>query len=83
MLLGHSLQLREAEDEDPIFFTLRFLADLAVDASALAATQHADGDLLDRLAQYLSRPGQWDGAEVCELLARELLVSGRRVLCED
>ena len=79
-LLGHSLKLREAEGEDPMAFTLRFLADLATEASALAAAHRADGDCLDRIAAYMNRPGQWSGADVCEFVATELQVSGRELL---
>ena len=36
-LLGHAVQLRPAEAESPIEYTLRLLADLCADANALAA----------------------------------------------
>jgi hypothetical protein len=82
-LLGHKLKLLERDGEDPIEFTLRLLEEIVAEANALLATARADGESLDRLAAYLSRPGQWNGSDVCELLATELLAGGRRVLCED
>ncbi len=79
-LLGHSLKLREAEGEDPVAFTLRLLADLAAAASALAVAHAVDGRRLDRIAAFLNRPGPWSGADVCEMVARELSASGRELL---
>jgi hypothetical protein len=55
-LLGPSLRLTEAVGEDPISFSLRFLADLATAASALAAAPRADSDCLDLVAASESVP---------------------------
>lgn len=82
-LLGHKLKLRERDGEDPVEFTLRLLEEIVGEANALFATARADGETLDRIATYLNRPGQWNGGDVCELLATELLASGRHVRCED
>jgi hypothetical protein len=82
-LLGHELKLRERDGEDPVEFTLRLLEEIVAEANALLATARADGETLDRIAAYLNRPGQWNGGDVCELLATELLAGGRRVVCED
>lgn len=78
-LLGQSLKLHEAEAEDPIAFTLRLLTELADDAGALVAAHRADSDCLDRIAAYMNRPGQWNGGDVCEVVAKELQASGREL----
>lgn len=41
-LLGHSLKLRQHEDEDPVEFTLRVLDDMVGEANRLVATQCGD-----------------------------------------
>jgi hypothetical protein len=79
-LLGHSLQLRGRDSENPVAFSLRVLEAAAEDANALIADYRADADCLDRLAAHLNRPGPWRGADVCEYLAGELHRSGREIL---
>lgn len=78
-LLGHSLALRQREGEDPVTFTIRFLAEAVEEANGLAAGRAADSDCLDRIAAFLNRPGQWNGRDVCEYVAAELRESGRRL----
>ena len=41
-----------------------------------------DAEALDALAAELNEPGDWNGADVCELAADLLLRTGRRVLDE-
>lgn len=79
-LLGYSLKLREREGESPVDFTLRLLEDMVAEANALAASYHADGARLDRIASYMNRPGPWNGGDVCEVVAIELRESGRELL---
>ena len=78
-LLGHELKLSEREGKDPVTFTLRLLTELADDAGALVAAHRADSDCLDRIAAYMNRPGQWNGGDVCEVVAKELQASGREL----
>jgi hypothetical protein len=80
ILLGQSVRLSKDQDEDPIDFTLRFLADLTAEANLLVAAHRADSDCLDRIAACMNRPGPWNGADVCEVVARELSASGRELL---
>jgi hypothetical protein len=56
-LLGFELKLRQYEDEDPITFTVRFLAEAVEEANGLAAGRAADSDRLDRIAAFMNRPG--------------------------
>ncbi len=78
-LLGFELKLRQGEAEDPVSFTIRFLEEVVEEANGLAAARAADSDRLDRIAAFMNRPGQWNGGDVCELLARELHESGRPI----
>lgn len=80
VLLGHSLKLREREGESPLDFTLRLLEEMTAEANALATRYHADSARLDRIAEYMNRPGPWNGADVCEVVAMELRESGRELL---
>lgn len=80
MLLGLPFKLRERQGEDPAQFTLRFLGEVAAVASTLAAADRTDSDCLDRILDFMNRPGQWSGADVCEFLATELQASGRELL---
>ncbi|HWW66613.1 MAG TPA: hypothetical protein VNY83_01385 [Solirubrobacterales bacterium] len=61
ILLGHDLKLRQGDGEDLIAFTVRVLAEMAEEANALASDYHADSARLDRLADYMNRPGPWSG----------------------
>jgi hypothetical protein len=79
-LLGYSLKVREREGEKPVEFTLRLLEEMAEEANALAASYHADSARLDRIADYMNRPGPWNGSDVCEVVAMELRESGRKLL---
>lgn len=79
-LLGHGLKLREREGEDPIAFTLRLLEDLVAEANGLLGQFACDRACLDRIAEFLNRPGQWNGGGVCEFVATELQRSGREIL---
>jgi hypothetical protein len=79
-LLGHALKLRQGNDEDLIAFTVRVLAEMVEDANALASTYHADSARLDRITEYMNRPGPWNGGDVCEVVAMELRESGRELL---
>jgi hypothetical protein len=81
-VLGFELKLRQDEGEDPIAFTVRFLREAVEEANGLTAGRVADSARLDRIAAFMNRPGQWNGGDVCELVARELHESGRRLLDE-
>ncbi|HEX3734397.1 MAG TPA: hypothetical protein VHU86_04510 [Solirubrobacterales bacterium] len=82
-VLGHELGLCEGEDEAPIAFTLRLLADLVDRANALAGARLADVERLDRIAAFLDAHRPWIGGDVCDFLAAELVGSGRRLLGAD
>lgn len=79
-VLGSELKLRPDEDEDLRAFTLGLLGGIVTEANGLAAGRAADSERLDRIAAFLNRPGQWNGGDVCEFLAEELVASGRRLL---
>jgi hypothetical protein len=79
-LLGYSLKLREREGESPVEFTVRLLGDMVDEANALLSHRDADSARLDRIAAYMSRPGPWNGGDVCEVVAIELRESGRELL---
>jgi hypothetical protein len=79
-LLGHELKLDAREDEDPIEFTLRFLAEVVDRGNAMLVKALADTVALDRIAAYVDRPGPWNGGDVCEVVARELEARDRDVL---
>lgn len=79
-LLGHELKFRERDGEDPIAFTLRFLDDLVAEANGLLGQLSYDSTCLDRIAEFLNRPGQWNGGDVCQFVATELQRSGREIL---
>jgi hypothetical protein len=76
-LLGSEQRLRRRDGEDPIGFTLRVLEEMVEEANSLAAGRAADGERLDRIAAFLGRPGQWNGGDVCEFVAEEIVASGR------
>ncbi len=79
-LLGFEPKLSQREEEDPISFTIRFLAEAAAQANGHAAGRAADSERLDRIAAFMNRPGPWNGGDVCEYVAEELRESGRRLL---
>lgn len=81
-LLGRPRKLRERESEDPVSFTLRLLEEMVAEANRLVAAHCADSARLDRIAEYMNRPGPWNGGDVCEVVAMELRESGR-ALAED
>lgn len=81
-LLGEPLSLRAEDGEDPIAFTVRILEDVVAEANGLAAGRAADSERLDRSAAYLNSPGQWNGGDVCEFVAREIAASGRPLFSE-
>lgn len=81
-VLGDELRLRPGDAEDPVAFTLRLLEGIVAEANGLAAGRAADSVRLDRIAAFLNRPGRWNGGDVCEFLAEEIVASGRR-LSED
>jgi len=84
-LLGHSLKLTEREGENPVDFTLRLLDEVAAEASRLAPStvsgerEISDAQALDALAARLNEPGDWNGGDVCKLLAGLLQRTGRRL----
>ncbi|HTR74562.1 MAG TPA: hypothetical protein VMH33_04805 [Solirubrobacterales bacterium] len=82
-LLGFEQKLRRREDDEPLAFTVRVLEEMVDEANSLAAGRAADGVRLDRIAAFLNRPGQWNGGDVCEFLAEEIVASGRRLLDAD
>ena len=82
-LLGFELKLRQHEGEDPITFTVRFLREAVEEANSLASGRAADSERLDRIATYMNEHRPWNGGDVCEMVARELSESGRRLLEED
>lgn len=79
-LLGHELKLSDEPEESPVAFTLRLLGEAVNRGNAMLAKALADGERLDRIASYMNRPGQWNGGDVCEVVADELQASGRTVL---
>jgi hypothetical protein len=81
-LLGHELKLRQAAGEDPVSVTVRFLGEAVQEANGLAAELGADSARLDRIAAFMNRPGEWNGGDVCEVVAKELHESGR-LLAEE
>jgi hypothetical protein len=82
-LLGYELSLHQADGEDPIAFTVRVIGEVVAQANGLAGSRAADSDRLDRLAAFLNRPGQWNGGDVCEFLAKEIVASGRQLRDAD
>lgn len=78
-LLGFEQKLRRHEDEDPVDFTVRVLEEMVEEANGLGAGRAADSERLDRIAAFLNRPGQWNGGDVCEFVATEIVASGRRL----
>jgi hypothetical protein len=79
-LLGHELKLSDEAGEDPIAFTLRLLEEVVDRGNAMLVKALADGEALDRITAYMNRPGQWNGGDVCEVVANELQRSGRVLL---
>jgi len=57
-----------------------FVTVAEAEALSSPAPSSADGDLLDRLAEFLNGPEARSGADVAERLARELHESGRPIL---
>jgi len=55
------------------------LAEAVEEANGLAGGRAADSERLDRIAAFMNRPGQWNGGDVCEVVARELQESGRPI----
>jgi len=82
-LLGFEQKLRGHEDEEPVAFTIRVLEELVMEANGLVVGRAADGARLDRIAAFMNRPGQWNGGDVCEFVANEIVASGRRLLDAD
>lgn len=68
------------EDEDPVAYTVRLLEGMVATANRLVAGRRADSERLDRIAAFLNLPGEWNGGDVCEFLAEEIVASGRRLL---
>jgi hypothetical protein len=82
-LLGPEPDLRPDGDEDPVTYTVRLLGDVVSRANALVAGRAADSGRLDRIAAFLNLPGEWNGGDVCEFLAAEIVASGRRLFDTD
>jgi hypothetical protein len=82
-LLGFEQKLRQDDDEGPVAFTVRVLGEMVAEANSLAAGRAADGGRLDRIAAFMNAHRPWDGGDVCEFVARELVASGRRLLDAD
>lgn len=78
-LLGCELSLSQGEGEDPIAFTARVIDEVVEEANGLLRERFIDSAHLDRITRFLNRPGQWSGGDVCEVLAREILASGRHL----
>ncbi len=79
-ILGFDMKPRLRDDEDPVAFTIRILEGIVDEANELAAGRAADSGRIDRIAAFLNANRPWNGGDVCDLLASEILASGRRLL---
>lgn len=79
-LLGFDLKLSGRDGEDPVAFTIRVLESTVEEANRLAAGRAADSERLDRVAAFLNANRPWNGGDVCQFLAAEIVASGRRLL---
>jgi hypothetical protein len=82
-LLGFEQMPRRREGEDPVAFTVRVLAEMVAEANGLAAGRAADGERLDRIAAFMNAHRPWNGGDVCEFVAEEIVAGGRRLLDAD
>jgi hypothetical protein len=39
-----------------------------------------DAEALDQIAEFLNRPGQWNGGDVCEFVAETITATGRELV---